>query len=417
MKKSISKISTFIAFIMLFVVMLAACNTGESDEPTGKYKIMYSDGAKAHKIEVEYGDVYSIDTPLPSMFGYDFMGLYDAEVGGTQYVSSSGVSVSPFNDRRNIVLYPRFEAKKYNLILDYGEANSTGVTSVTVEYDAKIPVLPGALTISDKYFMNFTGWYTKENCKGTMVGDSYGNSTISMNAELANLSDESRNIKLYAGFAAETYTVKLYSDDGKFEIKSFEIAHGTLLSDVVNNISDRGIRVLSWCEYVNGTPINTTNFAVEGNLNLYAKEYGTSALATFEERTKQRITDDGVAKNYADTINVDNLFGRRIQEFIDLGFNKIRFDITVSISEINRGYQEIYISTTRSSDGVLWKKTNIEHGGAIGVTSSSGNHSYSATVDLLACKDTLFILYNAHGDAEDDWNRHAVVLKMEIYKV
>ena len=62
------------------------------------------------------------------------MGLYDAEVGGTQYVSASGASLSPFNDGKNMVLFPQFKAKDYTVILDYQGAPVTGSRQLTASY-------------------------------------------------------------------------------------------------------------------------------------------------------------------------------------------------------------------------------------------------------------------------------------------
>lgn len=63
---------------------------------------------------------------IPQRTGYTFEGLFDAEVGGTQYVSANGSSVSVFSDKKNMVLFPHFKAKTYSIILDYQEAEVTG---------------------------------------------------------------------------------------------------------------------------------------------------------------------------------------------------------------------------------------------------------------------------------------------------
>ena len=114
--------SCLLVVVMLFSFVLYGCdllNGGSSESSSEIYTIMYSDGDEVHTLSVAYGELYTIERPFPSREGYDFSGLYDAEVGGTQYVTANGVCVSPFYERKNIVLYPQFTAKTYTLLLDY----------------------------------------------------------------------------------------------------------------------------------------------------------------------------------------------------------------------------------------------------------------------------------------------------------
>ena len=119
MKKIISKISICLVIVMLFTVMFSGCGLfggGADDEKEDTlYTILYNDGKETRTIQVRNGQVYSL-SDIPSKDGYDFLGLYDSEAGGTQYVTASGVSVSAFTDKKNMTLFPQFKPKEYNSI-------------------------------------------------------------------------------------------------------------------------------------------------------------------------------------------------------------------------------------------------------------------------------------------------------------
>lgn len=154
-----------IALLSVFVLMfsLVACDTqgggGNTDNTPKEYVIQYADDSGAHQINVTDGMPYTMPS-IPQRTGYTFEGLFDAEVGGTQYVSANGTSVSVFSDKKNMVLFPHFKAKTYSIILDYQEAEVTGGRKFTVEYDAEMPELPKNLVLENK---TFVGWYTKPN--------------------------------------------------------------------------------------------------------------------------------------------------------------------------------------------------------------------------------------------------------------
>ena len=166
MKKSISKISICLVIVMLFTVMFSSCGlfgSGSDDEKEDTlYTILYNDGKETRTIQVKNGEVYSISY-IPSKDGYDFLGLYDSEAGGTQYVTASGVSVSAFTDKKNMTLFPKFKPKEYTVVLDYGEGVSTDITQFKIERDAQFPPLPADVYVSDKHYMNFIGWYSDSN--------------------------------------------------------------------------------------------------------------------------------------------------------------------------------------------------------------------------------------------------------------
>lgn len=182
-----------------------------------EYTIMYSDGSGTHTLTVKKGDLYSIPEPLPSKNGYDFIGLYDAEVGGTQYVNAQGICVSAFSEKRNLVLYPQYAPKKYRITLEYGNAIVTGDRFVDVEYGKDFPLLPSNLRLDGNEYILFSGWYTEENSKGVKVSGSDGIPTVTVN-ELINDDYDATGITLYAGFDVRYYTITYFVDSEELSL-------------------------------------------------------------------------------------------------------------------------------------------------------------------------------------------------------
>ncbi len=262
-----------IAFLVCLISFsLCACGKVGADTPTDRmYTIQYTDGMGVHSIEVQCGELYSI-TSIPEKNGYEFIGLYDAEVGGTQYVNAGGSAVAAFTDSKNIVLYPQFKAKEYTLVLDYQGAAVTGSRSIKVAYDSEISELPLNLTLENK---NFVGWFTEPNRKGNQIADQYGvlPENRKVTEKLFDLYDPDGNIKLYAGFKGEEFTVTFYfTESGAPE--EVKVEYGTPISEVQLETRIDGKAVLVWSKKRNDT---NKEYAFTGKVTsemvLYAAEF------------------------------------------------------------------------------------------------------------------------------------------------
>ncbi len=267
MKRIRSFLCAVLACIMLF--SLCACGEGAPKEQT--YTIQYTDSEGVHSIEVETGKLYSISA-IPEKNGYEFMGLYDAETGGTQYVNAGGSAVAAFTDNKNIVLYPQFRAKEFTLILDYQGAAVTGSRSIKVAYNSEISELPLNLTLENK---NFVGWYTEPNRKGNQIADQYGvlPENRKVTEKLFDLSDPDGNIKLYAGFKGEEFTVTFYfTESGAPE--EVKVEYGTPISEVQLETRVDGKAVLVWSKKRNDTNKEQAfTGKVTSEMVLYAAEF------------------------------------------------------------------------------------------------------------------------------------------------
>ena len=269
MKNKFAKIA-FILLIVVTVCILAACDK-DNGPAAGEYTIQYADDSGVRQITVRTGEVYSIDY-IPSKKGNDFLGLFDA--GGTQYVLPNGSSLGSFTDNCNLVLFPKFEPKKYKLALDLcgGESNDA-IDVIDVSYGDTVPAdLP---TDIQKSHYKFAGWYTKPNKQGKQVYTS--THLVAANATITetrfDLSDPDNMITLYAGYTGDTCTVTLHIDGA---IETHEVEYGTPVSAI---LSDRrtadGWAVYTWSLNEDKTGIfrgNITN-TNPGGTDLYAVDY------------------------------------------------------------------------------------------------------------------------------------------------
>ena len=276
-KKVVGLISIALATVMFCSVFLTGCGLFEDDDnnddniqttPT-EYTIQYTDDVGSHTITVADGATYSLEV-LPERLGYNFLGLFDAKTGGTQYVDETGQSLAPFTDKKNIVLFPQFAAKEYTIVLDYQGAEVTGQRSVTVKYDEKLPELPKNLS---KEHSVFAGWYTEENCGGIQVADAYGliPDKSTLNDSLFDIEGADDYLYLYAGFEVETFTVTFNFGNGISQ-EEMKVEYNTPISEIIPETrNSEGKAVLSWSKTSGGDQIFTGN--ITDDTVLYAVEW------------------------------------------------------------------------------------------------------------------------------------------------
>ena len=271
------RFKSIISFLLIFAVIFSLFGCGGGDNESSAtdtktvYVIQYADDTGTHTINVKNGELYSLES-LPSKTGYEFLGLFDAESGGTQYVSASGTSLAAFTDGKNIVLYPQFKAKEYTLVLDYQGAAVTGVRSMQVSYNSLINNLPSNLTLENK---NFVGWYTAPNKGGEQVFDEYGAIPMKniVNDEIFEITDSTKTLYLYAGFKGEEFTVTFYYD-GISTPEEVKVEYGTYIADVQTETRVDGKAVIVWSKTRNDTnKENAFTGKVTGEMVLYSAEF------------------------------------------------------------------------------------------------------------------------------------------------
>lgn len=282
-KKLFSKICVGLAMTLTWSCF-GGCFDSVGSTPT-EYTVQYTDDTGLHTLSVTSGAVYALET-LPEKYGYEFLGLFDAKTGGTQYIDETGSSLSAFSDDKNLVLFPQFKAKEYTLILDYQGAPVTGSRSVKVNYDSAIGELPTNLSYAYK---EFKGWYTEPNGKGTKIADKYGvlPEKNKITKDVFDLSETDNNIYLYAGFESVKYSVKFYiGDNNAFE--EMQVEHGTDIKNVVPETRVNGNAVLTWSTVKNNTNKEQVfTGKVISDMILYATEY--APVIDFDENGGEEV--------------------------------------------------------------------------------------------------------------------------------
>ena len=271
-------LAVLMAVIMSCSIAFTGCGLFGNDnnddttqtEPV-EYTIQYTDDAGTHSIKVKDGDPFALEV-VPTRTGYDFMGLYDSEVGGTQYVSASGSSLAPFTDKKNMVLFPQWKAKEYTIVFRYDEnAEFSGDRSISVHYGERLQVLTSNPSLENSVFK---GWYTEENCGGTQIADRTGviiPDKAIVNEKNFDLSDPDGFIYLYAGFEMEKHTVTFHFGNG-MQPETVAVEYGTPISEVVPKTrNEEGFAVLSWSERENGGQV--FNGDITYDMVLYAMEW------------------------------------------------------------------------------------------------------------------------------------------------
>ncbi|MCI8413266.1 MAG: InlB B-repeat-containing protein [Clostridia bacterium] len=283
MKKRKILFAVILSALTVAVLMLGACRIpffGDKDDGSGQtYTIMYAYNDEVHTIEVRDGELYTIPKPLPQKEGYDFLGLFDAEEGGTQYVNSQGVCLTEFYDKKNIVLYPQFAVRSLRITLDFGKAQGSE-QEFTVPISERIPRLPADLSASferDKY--EFAGWFTQADCGGEQVAGADGISDKIADA-VASYADKTGTLKLYAGFRVRTFAVNFY-DCKDFSGESWagamaapfetlQVPYGSGIMSAAPATRANGQKILAWSRYANGSEYTGTITSEE---NFYVREY------------------------------------------------------------------------------------------------------------------------------------------------
>lgn len=439
-RKFFSVICTVIAMLMTCTVFLAGCfgggnNTPEDTTPK-EYTIQYTDDSGTHQITVTAGMPYALDV-VPEKTGYTFTGLFDAEVGGTQYISSTGASLSPFTDGKNMVLFPQFKAKDYTVILDYQGAAVTGVRQLTVAYGSSLPELPKNLTGEHK---EFAGWYTKTNCDGTQISDEYGLIPVVSVLNETNFDLSGEYVYLYAGFEIEKFTVTCCFEAG-MDTEDLQVEYGTPANRIVPKTRVNGNAPLTWSKTQGG---EVWNGKVEDDMVLYAVEYApvieldsnggnkvnsvvaragsTIALPTpTKDMAKFAYWEDMQGNKYTSTtmpsksislkavwqakLVFDSNGGSDVDDISVVAGNKITLPTPEKEGFIFAGWytaeKEQYTSTTMPSVGVAlkagWYKERVQNVVEIASTSNPSFKVNKASVNS-ACYKIEYNKYSSSGD-------------------
>lgn len=325
MEAKIMKKAVFLSIAIIIMTccffVLVSCN----EEPIiTDYTISYHDANGLQSITVQKGSSYSIDY-IPIKAGHVFLGWYNQETGGTQYVSATGACVSVFNDSQNLMLFPQFAPKTYTLVLDYQGAEVTGSRSFEVVYNEVLPNLP---TNPTKEHMVFKGWYTAPNGGGTQIADKYGviPTKDKLTESTFNLSNNDV-VTLYAAFELEKYNVTLYFDSN--EPEEINVEYGTWITDITYETRVNNQAVLTWSKTKNDTTLsNVFSGKITQDVILYATEY--APVITFDTNDGDEISP--IIARVGTNITLPNAT-KDLYEFNGWQLNGVDYNATIMPNE------------------------------------------------------------------------------------
>ena len=85
-----------------------------------------------------------------------------------------------------------------------------------------------------------------------------------------------------------------------------------------------------------------------------------------------------------------------------MGYTKIAIKISMSVREIDDGYQYIAIYNGSSSSAKQLRSTKFEHGSSKDTSTWTHNFTYNLSLDDLV-DSKFYIRYDASGAFSDDW--------------
>ncbi|MDW2975049.1 MAG: InlB B-repeat-containing protein [Alphaproteobacteria bacterium] len=96
-------------------------------------------GGQTNSVTATYGSpMPTISTTKPTRTGYTFDGWYDAETGGTQYYTATGVSARTWDKTDNTTLYARWTAGNYVINLSPSTTTTLGTHTLYTTYDTNV---------------------------------------------------------------------------------------------------------------------------------------------------------------------------------------------------------------------------------------------------------------------------------------
>lgn len=275
--KTIKKLASLL-LVMCLVCGMTACRPAEENAKK-EYRIIYADDRGPHNILVKTGDLFSIDS-IPQRIGYNFLGLFDAETGGKQYVHANGLALAPFSSDSDIVLYPQYELKTFTVALDFCDGSGTAPSDeIVVSYNDKIPALPTDAYLAGNIFL---GWYNAPE-GGDLVCDTDGTVTLKGKVNENNFDLENTNkITLYARYVNARPSVRFFFDASDI-YTAVEVDYNSTLSDAIPTRDVLGKIVTAWSTVRDDSTLShkvDTDMRITTNLDLYAARY--SAYITFD---------------------------------------------------------------------------------------------------------------------------------------
>lgn len=249
--------------------------------------IDYQDGSEStEQIRVTIGDEMP-DLDEPSRIGYTFLGIFDEQVGGTQYYDAGMNNVKNWDVDGNTTLYAQWSANAYTITFDK-RGGILGTNNVEAIYDSVMPDAEPPVRTG----YTFEGYY--DSIYG---GEQYYNASMQGIGHW----DIAENITLYAYWSANTYSITFDKQGGTGGTDSVLATFDMAMPNAEAPLRD-GYTFLGYFDDINdGTQYydssmqSMINWDQPSDTTLYAQWAVNSYIVTFDKQSGTGGTDSVVA--------------------------------------------------------------------------------------------------------------------------
>lgn len=193
--------------------------------PFYKHKIIYNVDNVEYTADVIFNKEYKIE--IPNKIGYKFLGLYEsANVGAKQVVNENGESIGKYNSMFNDTTYiAKFCPITYTISIDGNGGIVAGEVTQSIVYDSnEIGNFEFESITKEGYTLD--GIYNDIN-KTILLGDASGvlqdDRYKTLNKKIYEIPKTGNEIKVYAGWSGNEYTITYDVDGGNALLESTQI--------------------------------------------------------------------------------------------------------------------------------------------------------------------------------------------------
>lgn len=345
-------------------------------------------GSSVSSYQAVFGEEFNL--PVPERLGYSFVGWYDTK--NKQYTSSKGESLETLEETE-LELVAHWNIIYYSITYDLDGGQNVSSNPETYTVNSVI-----TLSAPQRNGFRFGGWYTDSNYKNKIT-QIKGTGNLTLYAKWIalfkiNILDNGIVIDTFTGVYDEEITLPTYSRTG-YDGKLRDNLDGRYY-----NFGDR--------------------YVVRTNTEIVVSWTSNDLHGSFTVRTKQvTITDNGRWTNHKDAVDLTRFTGGlSISELKSRGYKKLKFKISLDISEEKDGYQYVMIyDSDNESIATEIVGVTIEHGPGK-EDNNFKTYSYDFVININDIKsDYIYILYGASGFGNDDWNNKNVKVEGTFTKI
>lgn len=337
-----------------------------------------------------YGEKISL--PNHNQTGYVFDG-WSLSVNGNDYVTWTEMPDLTPEDQNNgsVDLYECRHEIQYHITYNPNGGTGTTYSNMNVNYTQRLALNRNAYT---KTGHDFKGWALSQN--GSVVYTD--GQTVE---KLSSVQDA--YVTLYAVWQAKIYNIicKNLITPLTVDVDWYRYGEGLSVMPKIGVMSSPGHFVAEDAFYgwyynssFTGNKITSISKTSTGNIVIYAK-YDYEELS-ISDSGPCIITDAGVNRNPSIDIGI-YLGSYRYNEIKDSTLKTIKIDIKLKISEIDDGYQHLYLYD-KTSGAQVWHAKEDHVGG-------ENTYSFRIELSIDEYKNTNhFVLkFDASGAWDDDW--------------